>query len=122
MVSFSCDACGDVLTKGKIKTHAARCRIGRLSCLDCSTDFVFPSAALDAHTSCISEADKYGHTKQKQKKRKAGEDQEKEKVLEKERAEQQRKADAQSNVVRLKKLYKEAKKAYQQAKRELASE
>ena len=39
-----------------------------MSCLDCSTDFAFPSAELDAHTSCISEADKYGHTKSKKRK------------------------------------------------------
>jgi hypothetical protein len=67
MVSFNCDTCGDVLTKGKIKNHAMRCRIRKLSCLDCSTDFAYPSAELDAHTSCISEADKYGHAKKKRK-------------------------------------------------------
>jgi hypothetical protein len=85
MVSFNCDTCGDVLTKvrfslwwdfflivgkkkqGKIKNHALRCRIRKLSCLDCSTDFAYPSPELDAHTSCISEADKYGHTKKKRK-------------------------------------------------------
>ncbi len=59
MVSFNCDGCGDVITKGKIKAHAGRCRIGSMSCLDCSTTFRFPSAELDAHTQCISEAQKY---------------------------------------------------------------
>jgi hypothetical protein len=39
-----------------------------MSCLDCSTDFAYPSAELDAHTSCISEADKYGHNKNKKRK------------------------------------------------------
>ncbi len=45
-----------------------QCRIGKLSCLDCNTDFAYPSAELDAHTSCISEADKYGHNKNKKRK------------------------------------------------------
>ncbi len=52
-------SCGDVITKGKIKAHAGRCRIGSMSCLDCSTSFRYPSAELDAHTQCISEAQKY---------------------------------------------------------------
>jgi cell growth-regulating nucleolar protein len=67
MVSFNCDACGDVLTKGKIKTHANRCRIGALSCLDCNTTFRFPSPELDAHTSCVSEAQRYQGKLYKQK-------------------------------------------------------
>jgi hypothetical protein len=47
---------------------ARQCRIRKMSCLDCSTDFAFPSPELDAHTSCISEADKYGHNKNKKRK------------------------------------------------------
>ncbi len=49
-------------------TRSRQCRIRKMSCLDCSTDFAFPSPELDAHTSCISEADKYGHTKNKKRK------------------------------------------------------
>lgn len=59
MVSFNCDGCGDVVTKGKIKNHANRCRIGSVSCLDCSRTFSYPSKELDAHTQCVSEAQKY---------------------------------------------------------------
>lgn len=58
MVSFNCSGCGDVITKGKIKAHAQRCHIGSLDCLDCRGTFAYPSAELDAHTSCVSEAQK----------------------------------------------------------------
>ncbi|KNE97451.1 hypothetical protein PSTG_09285 [Puccinia striiformis f. sp. tritici PST-78] len=57
MPSFSCDGCGDVVKKPKLDSHSMRCRAS-VTCLDCSTTFNGP-AHWKAHTSCISEAQKY---------------------------------------------------------------
>lgn len=54
MVSFSCDGCGDVITKPKLEKHLNSCRRGRfVSCIDCYTNF--SGEDYKAHTSCISE-------------------------------------------------------------------
>lgn len=55
MVSFNCDRCGDVVKKQKLAQHYGRCR-APVTCLDCSQQFMHPK---DAHTSCISEDEKY---------------------------------------------------------------
>ncbi|KAI9744080.1 MAG: hypothetical protein M1818_002232 [Claussenomyces sp. TS43310] len=57
MVSFSCEACGDVLTKKKLDSHRNQCRDASFTCLDCMVHFW--GTEYRAHTSCISEAQKY---------------------------------------------------------------
>ncbi|CAK1367649.1 UPF0743 protein [Cercospora beticola] len=67
MVSFSCEGCGDVLTKKKLSGHYNQCW-APVTCLDCMT--TFPNGAFQSHTSCMSEAQKYqGHLyREKEKK------------------------------------------------------
>ncbi|QDS67649.1 hypothetical protein FKW77_004695 [Venturia effusa] len=67
MVSFSCEACNDVLTKKKLDQHRNQCRGCTFTCLDCSVHF----QGLDyrAHTSCISEAQKYQGALYKEKRK-----------------------------------------------------
>lgn len=55
MVSFNCDGCGDVVKKPKLAQHYGRCH-APVTCLDCSQQFMHPK---DAHTSCVSEDEKY---------------------------------------------------------------
>ncbi|KAK4992671.1 hypothetical protein LTR50_001005 [Elasticomyces elasticus] len=60
MVSFSCENCGDVLTKKKLDPHRNQCYGASFTCLDCMVHF--RGTDYRAHTSCISEAQKYqGH-------------------------------------------------------------
>ncbi|TVY43160.1 UPF0743 protein [Lachnellula occidentalis] len=57
MVSFSCESCGDVLTKKKLDPHRNQCRGASFTCLDCMVHF--QGNEYRSHTSCISEAQKY---------------------------------------------------------------
>ncbi|KAM0750540.1 hypothetical protein T439DRAFT_325610 [Meredithblackwellia eburnea MCA 4105] len=57
MVSFQCNGCGDTLKKPKLDQHAGRCRNAQFTCIDCNVDFY--GKDYRAHTSCISEAEKY---------------------------------------------------------------
>ncbi|KAI9782447.1 MAG: hypothetical protein M1839_004933 [Geoglossum umbratile] len=57
MVSFSCENCGDVLTKKKLDPHRNRCKGASFTCLDCMVHF--HGMEYKAHTSCVSEAQKY---------------------------------------------------------------
>ncbi|PHH61535.1 hypothetical protein CDD81_272 [Ophiocordyceps australis] len=57
MVSFSCEACGDVLVKKKLDAHRTRCHGASFTCIDCMVHF--PGLQYRSHTSCISEAQKY---------------------------------------------------------------
>ncbi|KAH7925647.1 hypothetical protein BV22DRAFT_422645 [Leucogyrophana mollusca] len=57
MVSFQCQACGDVIKKPKLDQHHGRCGAG-FDCIDCHTSFLTP-ASYKGHTQCISEAEKY---------------------------------------------------------------
>ncbi|KFZ20706.1 hypothetical protein V502_03038 [Pseudogymnoascus sp. VKM F-4520 (FW-2644)] len=57
MVSFSCEGCGDVLTKKKLDSHMNQCRGASFTCLDCMVHFW--GTEYRSHTSCISEAQKY---------------------------------------------------------------
>ncbi|KAJ5355998.1 Zinc finger C2H2 LYAR-type [Penicillium concentricum] len=57
MVSFSCEACGDVLTKKKLDPHRGQCRGASFTCIDCMVHFY--GMEYRAHTSCMSEAQKY---------------------------------------------------------------
>ena len=58
MVSFICDACQETVKKNKVDAHSWRCKnCWVLSCVDCGVRF--EGEAYKAHTSCISEAEKY---------------------------------------------------------------
>ena len=58
MVSFVCNACQETVKKNKVDAHSWRCRnCWVLTCIDCGVDF--EGEAYKAHTSCISEAEKY---------------------------------------------------------------
>ena len=59
MVSFICDACGNTVKKTQVEKHYTTvCRgCSVLSCLDCGVNF--PGDAYLAHTSCVTEAEKY---------------------------------------------------------------
>ncbi|KAF4982244.1 hypothetical protein FZEAL_2128 [Fusarium zealandicum] len=57
MVSFSCEACGDVLTKKKLDPHRNRCRGATFTCIDCMVHF--PGVQYRSHTSCMTEDQKY---------------------------------------------------------------
>ncbi|KAI8808901.1 LYAR-type C2HC zinc finger-domain-containing protein [Cladochytrium replicatum] len=57
MVSFVCDSCQTTLKKQKLDQHASRCQYAQFSCVDCMK--TFSGTEYRAHTSCISEAEKY---------------------------------------------------------------
>ncbi|KAJ5938158.1 hypothetical protein N7454_004500 [Penicillium verhagenii] len=57
MVSFQCEACGDVFTKKKLDPHRSQCRGATFSCIDCMVHFY--GTDYRAHTSCITEDQKY---------------------------------------------------------------
>lgn len=66
MVFFVCEGCNETLKKNKVDQHAARCRnCWAVSCVDCSV--VFKGNDYAAHTSCISEAQKYEGSLYKEK-------------------------------------------------------
>ncbi|KAH7328834.1 hypothetical protein B0I35DRAFT_28008 [Stachybotrys elegans] len=66
MVSFSCEACGDVLTKKKLDPHRNRCRGASFTCIDCMVHF--PGFEYRSHTSCMTEEQKYQGALYKEKK------------------------------------------------------
>ncbi|KAJ5166733.1 uncharacterized protein N7482_005514 [Penicillium canariense] len=57
MVSFQCEACGDIFTKKKLDPHRSQCRGASFTCIDCMVHF--QGTQYRAHTSCMSEAQKY---------------------------------------------------------------
>ncbi|KAI9332248.1 hypothetical protein BDR26DRAFT_1010661 [Obelidium mucronatum] len=57
MVSFVCEACQETLKKQKLDQHKQRCYYAQYTCVDCSV--TFQGNDYKAHTSCISEAEKY---------------------------------------------------------------
>lgn len=58
MVFFVCDGCQETLKKRKVEVHRGHCRGAYIvSCVDCSIRF--EGDQYKAHTSCISEAEKY---------------------------------------------------------------
>ncbi|RDA87307.1 hypothetical protein CP532_2622 [Ophiocordyceps camponoti-leonardi (nom. inval.)] len=69
MVSFSCEACGDVLAKKKLDLHRNRCHGATFTCLDCMVHFT--GVEYRSHTSCITEDQKYQGALYKEKKQKA---------------------------------------------------
>ncbi|GAA5936082.1 uncharacterized protein JCM15063_002702 [Sporobolomyces koalae] len=72
MVSFSCEACGDILKKPKLDQHAGRCRGAYYTCIDCNTTFDGPVGAngYRSHTSCVSEEQRYHKSVYKEPKKK----------------------------------------------------
>lgn len=58
MVWFQCEDCGENLKKPKLAGHFRSCSAYKLSCIDCGA--VFSQDTVQAHTQCISEAEKYG--------------------------------------------------------------
>eukprot|EP00124_Ichthyophonus_hoferi_P004045 Ihof_evm5s402 gene=Ihof_evmTU5s402 len=56
MVTFMCDGCSESLKKNKVDSHYA-CRNATLSCIDCNKTFTKQTYA--AHTSCVTEAERY---------------------------------------------------------------
>ncbi|RNF25613.1 RNA binding protein [Trypanosoma conorhini] len=66
MVSFTCSACQDVVKKPKVNGHATQCGGATFTCVDCMG--VFDLQTIRAHTSCITETEKYqGKWRQKQR-------------------------------------------------------
>ncbi|ODV66376.1 hypothetical protein HYPBUDRAFT_12083 [Hyphopichia burtonii NRRL Y-1933] len=57
MVSFSCEVCNDTIQKKKLDQHKQRCYGAYYTCIDCST--TFQNNDYKAHTSCMTEAEKY---------------------------------------------------------------
>ncbi|GAA6054346.1 hypothetical protein JCM3770_003328 [Rhodotorula araucariae] len=57
MVSFSCEVCNDTIKKPKLDQHAGRCRGAYFTCIDCNT--TFEGTSYRAHTSCVSEEQRY---------------------------------------------------------------
>ncbi|KAK1143617.1 hypothetical protein N8T08_006227 [Aspergillus melleus] len=68
MVSFSCEACGDILTKKKLDPHRNQCRGATFTCIDCMVHF--QGTQYRAHTSCMTEAQKYEGALYKEKPKK----------------------------------------------------
>ncbi|KAF2630882.1 hypothetical protein BU25DRAFT_250465 [Macroventuria anomochaeta] len=66
MVSFSCENCGDVLTKKKLDPHRNQCYGASYTCLDCMVHF--PGTSYRTHTACITEDQKYQGKLYKEKK------------------------------------------------------
>ncbi|KAL2610112.1 hypothetical protein R1flu_028685 [Riccia fluitans] len=58
MVWFQCEDCGENLKKPKLTSHFNRCSAHKLSCIDCGV--IFDQQSVQAHTSCVSEVEKYG--------------------------------------------------------------
>mmetsp|Transcript_512 Transcript_512/g.1443 ORF Transcript_512/g.1443 Transcript_512/m.1443 type:complete len:297 (-) Transcript_512:817-1707(-) len=58
MVYFTCDGCNETLKKNQVDSHAYRCRqCESVSCVDCYVSFYGDDYR--AHTTCITEAQKY---------------------------------------------------------------
>ncbi|GAA6019272.1 hypothetical protein JCM11491_001296 [Sporobolomyces phaffii] len=77
LVSFSCEACGDILKKPKLDQHAGRCRGAYYTCIDCNTTFDGPVGGngYRSHTSCVSEEQRYHKSVYKEPKKKGGKQQ-----------------------------------------------
>jgi cell growth-regulating nucleolar protein len=57
MPSFVCDFCQETLKKQKLEQHRYHCKRATYSCIDCGVSF--RDESYQAHTSCITEAEKY---------------------------------------------------------------
>ena len=61
MPSFTCDHCQETLKKAQLEKHAMKCRPPCFSCIDCYK--TFRGNDYKAHTSCITEVEKYHEKK-----------------------------------------------------------
>ncbi|KAM5351725.1 hypothetical protein ACJ41O_004448 [Fusarium nematophilum] len=66
MVSFSCEACGDVFTKKKLDPHRNRCRGATFTCIDCMVHF--PGVQYRSHTDQKYQGALYKDNKNKKQK------------------------------------------------------
>jgi len=67
MPVFVCEGCNETLKKAQVQKHALRCRqCHAVTCVDCSHTFYGDD--FEAHTTCISEAEKYEGSLYKAKK------------------------------------------------------
>merc|ERR1719181_2615491 len=57
MVYFECQKCNETVKKPKLAKHLLMCGSGFVSCIDCNKIFAWDQ--WEAHTSCISESQKY---------------------------------------------------------------
>jgi cell growth-regulating nucleolar protein len=57
MVYFECQKCNETIKKPKLAKHLQHCQSAYVSCIDCSKVFAWDE--WEAHTSCMSEAQKY---------------------------------------------------------------
>mmetsp|Transcript_36909 Transcript_36909/g.73016 ORF Transcript_36909/g.73016 Transcript_36909/m.73016 type:complete len:258 (-) Transcript_36909:44-817(-) len=57
MVYFECSKCNETVKKPKLAKHLQVCQSYYVSCIDCNKIFAWD--AWEAHTSCVSEAQKY---------------------------------------------------------------
>lgn len=64
MPSFVCDRCQSTLKKNQLDQHVGRCRGASFSCIDCYKSFANRQDYV-AHTSCITEVQKYHDKKQR---------------------------------------------------------
>lgn len=61
MVFFVCEGCNETMKKNQVDKHAARCKsCHAVTCVDCSVSFYGNDYV--AHTTCVSEAEKYEKT------------------------------------------------------------
>lgn len=58
MPSFVCDTCQETLKKARLDDHVRRCSRASFSCIDCYKSFKHADE-YRAHTSCITEVQKY---------------------------------------------------------------
>lgn len=61
MPSFTCDHCQETLKKAQLDKHVMRCHPASFSCIDCYK--TFRGNDYKAHTSCITEVEKYHEKK-----------------------------------------------------------
>ncbi|KAF1836589.1 hypothetical protein BDW02DRAFT_218886 [Decorospora gaudefroyi] len=92
MVSFSCEGCGDVLTKKKLDGHRNQCYAASFTCLDCMVHF--PGTSYKAHTACITEDQKYQGKLYKEKKPKGQQQQQQQQQHQKKDSAQQDRSQA----------------------------
>lgn len=57
MVVFECEKCNESLKKPKVAAHLLHCRSSWVTCIDCCKKFAWNE--FEAHTTCVSEAQKY---------------------------------------------------------------
>eukprot|EP00760_Papus_ankaliazontas_P036240 PhM_4_TR8264/c0_g1_i2/m.106498/K15263/LYER; cell growth-regulating nucleolar protein len=68
MVSFTCNSCGDVIKKPRVKNHMCVCRAESFACIDCNVNF--NQHKVHDHTQCITEDQKFqGFWKENEKKK-----------------------------------------------------